>query len=136
MEINTINNRWAILQHTLSKDSLEGLHFDFLLEDGNSCRTWRLASFPHIDGPVVEAIPIAPHKLYWLQIEESLVSGGRGWAKCISRGEFHGSLPLNQLDFFCIELNSTSMFGYLGFGNDKCKFSSDSEIDFISVLNT
>ena len=26
-------NRWAILQHTFSKDSLQGLHFDLLLEE-------------------------------------------------------------------------------------------------------
>ena len=28
-----MNKRWVILRHTLSKESLQGLHFDLLVED-------------------------------------------------------------------------------------------------------
>ena len=114
-------NRWAILQHTLSKDSLQGLHFDLLLEDGKFCRTWRLVSFPVLDGPKTEAIPLAPHKLYWLEIKESAVSGDRGWAKRIDGGHFVGCLPCNMDECISIEIFSDSLHGRLELKNNFCQ---------------
>ena len=102
-----MRNRWVILKHILSisKESLESFHYDLLLEDRDFCRTWRLGSFPLMDGPIVAAIPLPPHKLYWLDREESVVSGGRGWAKRVAKGEFSGSLPLNPNECFSVKIN-------------------------------
>ena len=36
---------------------------------------------------------IAPHNLYWLDIEEKTVSGNRGFATRIKKGIFWESLP-------------------------------------------
>ncbi len=119
-----MKKRWAILQHTLSKDSLEGLHFDLLLEDEGFCRAWRLARIPLIDGPLVEAIGISAHKLYWLEREESPVSGDRGWAKRIVLGYFHGSLPSDNKDSLSIEIQSTLLRGRLELRNNLCKIST------------
>ncbi len=116
-----MTNRWAIIQHTLSKESQEGLHFDLLLENGASCRTWRLSSIPILNGPQVEAVLSVPHQLYWLEREESAVSNGRGWAKRIFYGQFHGSLPLNETDFVSIEINSSNISGRLELGNNLCE---------------
>ena len=116
--------RWVILQHTLAKESLEGLHFDLLLEDAEYCRTWRLPYIPIVDGPSVEAVPLPPHKLYWLDREESFVSGGRGWAKRIVSGSFSGSLPSKDLEFVSIEIHSNSLCGLLVLKNDLCQIFS------------
>ena len=85
--------RWVLLEHRLSKQNLKDIHFDLLLEDTNTCKTWRLEKLPRLDGPSVSAIPIAPHKLYWLERNESDVSGGRGWAYRVIGGQFKGTLP-------------------------------------------
>ena len=121
-----MEKRWVILQHTLSKESLEGLHFDLLLEDKDFCRAWRLARIPWLDGPVVEAIAIAPHNLYWLEREESPVSGDRGWAKRIVLGNFTGSLPSDKNDSISIEIHSSLFTGCLELRNNFCKISSSS----------
>ena len=81
-----------MLKHIGSPNDNQGIHFDFLLEDKDFCRTWRLSSIPLLDGPYVDSVYIAPHNLYWLDIEEKVVSGNRGFAKRIKHGIFLQSL--------------------------------------------
>ena len=85
--------RWVLLKHIGSPDDIKGIHFDLLLEDKQFCRTWRLSDIPLLDGPYVNCVCIAPHNLYWLDIEEKLVSGDRGVATRIKQGVFLQSYP-------------------------------------------
>ena len=85
--------RWVLLKHIGSPDDQKGMHFDFLLEDREFCRTWRLSDIPLLDGPYVDSVSIAPHNLDWLNIEEKVVSGNRGVAKRIKQGVFLQSFP-------------------------------------------
>ena len=63
--------RFAILTH----DHPEW-HWDFLLEAGQECRTWRLADEPAV-GATIPAEAIADHRLKYLAYEGP-VSGNRG----------------------------------------------------------
>jgi len=85
--------RWVLLKHIGSPDDIKGIHFDLLLEDKKFCRTWRLSDVPLLDGPYVDSVYIAPHNLYWLDIEERVVSGNRGVATRIKQGIFFQSFP-------------------------------------------
>ncbi len=82
-----------MLRHIGSPDDIKGIHFDLLLEDQKYCRTWRLSDIPLLDGPYVDSVCITPHDLYWLDIEEKVVSGNRGIATRIKQGIFLQSLP-------------------------------------------
>ena len=89
---------------------MEGMHFDFLLEDTDFCRTWRLSDIPLLDGPYVDSVYVAPHNLYWLDIKEKVVSGNRGVATRIKKGIFWESLPRTvnsvinlSLEWDCVE---------------------------------
>ena len=93
----------------------------------DSCRTWQLKSLPRVNGPSVEAILIAPHKLHWLDREECEVSGGRGWAKRVLKGYFDGCLPTNQDDLVSVEINSSSLSGRLQIATKLCKLVSSSK---------
>ena len=84
--------RWVLLKHIRSPDEIEGIHFDLLFEDKEFCRTWRLSDIPLLNGPYVDSVCIAPHNLYWLDIEEKVVSGNRGVATRIKNGIFLQSL--------------------------------------------
>ena len=88
--------RWVLLKHIGSPDDINGIHFDLLLEDKEFCRTWRLSDIPLLDGPYVDSIGIAPHGLYWLDIEEKVVSGHRGVAKRIKQGIYLQSFPSSK----------------------------------------
>lgn len=73
--------RFAILRH-----DFPDLHWDLLLEAGDSCRTWRLSAVPQVDVDIA-ATPIADHRLLYLDYEGP-VSGNRGIVECWDRGLF------------------------------------------------
>jgi len=79
--------RFAILEHIGAPDDPAGRHFDLLIEAAESCRTWRLATLPEPGGPPVKAVELPLHRLDWLDHEVGEVSGGRGFARNVARGE-------------------------------------------------
>jgi hypothetical protein len=78
--------RYALLRHTGAPDDPSGCHFDLLLEDGASCRTWRLADIPILNAAEQDAIPLPAHRLIWLEPRSAAVSGGTGVGRAHSRG--------------------------------------------------
>jgi hypothetical protein len=73
--------RFVVLTHDHPK-----LHWDFLLEQGQILRTWRLAQPPDTPGPI-DAEPIGDHRLRYLDYEGP-VGGGRGEVRRWDRGEY------------------------------------------------
>ena len=94
-----------MLKHALVPDDIKFVHFDFLLEDKTFCRTWRLDNIPLLDGPYVACKYIAPHNLYWLDVEEKVVSGNRGVATRIKKGTFKKSLPSIENSYVNLSLD-------------------------------
>jgi hypothetical protein len=62
-------------------------HWDFLLETGESCRTWRLLEEPG-PGRTVPAEPLPDHRLHYLT-HEGPVSRGRGTVARWDAGSFN-----------------------------------------------
>lgn len=61
-------------------------HWDFLLEQGDTCRTWRLTAAPDSGGEVI-AEPLPDHRLLYLEYEGP-VSGNRGTVSLWDTGTF------------------------------------------------
>jgi hypothetical protein len=81
--------RFVVLEHTgHPDDAAGGRHFDLLLEDGGSCRTWKLSQLPGRGGDAVVARELPPHRLAWLEVEEADVSGDRGHARRVGAGQY------------------------------------------------
>lgn len=116
-----MKNRWVLLEHRLVKNNPYEFHFDLLLEEERSCRTWRLDKLPVLNGPSVPIISLPPHKLEWLERQESIVSGGRGWAQRIEAGTFVGSLPKSHGSIISIELVSATIYGRLELEKNFCR---------------
>ncbi len=75
------NPRFAVLRH-----DHPFLHWDFLLEQGESCRTWRLMKAPDTPDDI-PAEAIADHRLMYLDYEGP-VSGDRGTVTQWDAGTF------------------------------------------------
>ncbi len=105
-------------------EDIEGFHFDFLLEDKQFCRTWRLSDIPLLDGPYVDSVYLAPHNLYWLDIKEKVVSGNRGVATRIKKGIFWESLPSLDLGFINLTLNWEGFEAYFVIDENGCRIFS------------
>ncbi|AII48479.1 hypothetical protein KR52_04875 [Synechococcus sp. KORDI-52] len=86
--------RYALLRHTGAPDDPIGCHVDLLLEDGDTCRTWRLVTVPLLNRERQPAVPLPPHRLVWLEPRSAAVSGNRGWAERIHSGSYSGVLPI------------------------------------------
>ena len=85
--------RYALLRHTGAPDDPSGCHVDLLLEDGETCRTWRLETVPQLNDEAQPAVPLPPHRKVWLEARSAAVSGNRGWAERIHAGSYIGVLP-------------------------------------------
>ncbi len=83
------------------------LHWDFLLESGAACRTWRLREEPAA-GTTVPAEPIAEHRRHYLDYEGP-VSGDRGTVTRWDAGTFEWII--SKPDRVEIELSGTRIHG-------------------------
>ena len=79
-------NRWTLLKHERIKDDLFDVHYDFLLENGQYCKTWKLFVLPELDGQVVEIFKHSDHRLIWLTIESKLLTNNRGYVQRVDYG--------------------------------------------------
>ncbi len=118
------NNRWVLLRHTGAPDDIKGIHFDFLVEDKDFCRTWRLSDIPLLDGPYVDSEHSAPHNLYWLDIEKRVLSGNRGVATRIKKGIFLDSLISIENNFLHLSLKWDDVKGDLVIDENGCRILS------------
>ena len=118
-----IANRWVLLEHRISQLSPENVHFDLLLEESLSCKTWRLEEIPVLDGPWISAILLPSHRLEWLEKQESIVSGGRGWARRIEGGFFSGQLTAES-DSISVVITSETISGKLEIIKNQCRLLS------------
>ena len=114
--------RFALLEHTGAPDDAAGRHYDLLLEDGGSCRTWRLAALPAAGGPAVEVVELVPHRLAWLDHEAGDVSGGRGFARRVDAGTYEPVAALtDQTDAVVVRLDGARVATTLEIRNARCR---------------
>ena len=103
--------RYVLLEHFGAPDDPGGCHLDLLLEDGESCRSWRLDAIPLLNGPAIRATALPPHRLIWLERESATVSGGRGWARRVVGGTMRSGLPTRADQPIQVELEGMSVIG-------------------------
>ena len=98
-----------------------GIHFDFLLEDKEFCRSWRLTDIPLLDGSYVDSIYISPHSLEWLEIKEKGLSGNRGVATRIKKGICLESLASLENSFINLSLKWEEVESHLIIDKKGCR---------------
>ena len=112
--------RYALLRHTGAPDDPNGCHFDLLLEDGETCRTWRLNKLPRLDRPPQTASALPAHRLAWLEPRSAAVSGNRGWAERVMAGRYSGALPQNPAAPVQVQLRDGDLIGILLISDGTC----------------
>ena len=81
-------NRWTLLKHEKIDNKKLDIHYDFLLENGKYCKTWKLLIFPKPDGVSVDIFEHSNHRLIWLTIESKRLTNNRGYVQRIDNGTF------------------------------------------------
>ena len=81
-------NRWTLLKHKKINNKILDIHYDFLLENGDDCKTWKLLTFPKLDSGSVEILEHSNHRLIWLTIESKVLTNNRGYVQRVDNGRF------------------------------------------------
>ena len=95
-------DKWVLLEHKVYTENSLDVHYDFLVENGIDCLTWKFLTLPLFDQASVEIFKQPNHRLIWLSREEHKLSRNRGYVKRIDHGIFKN--VSNKLDSECFKL--------------------------------
>ena len=89
-------NNWVLLEHKVYSVNSLDIHYDFLVENGIDCLTWKFLTLPLLDQASIEIFKQPNHRLIWLTRVEHELSRNRGFVKRIDHGIFKN--VSNKLD--------------------------------------
>ena len=102
--------RYVILYHQQSSPKADLTHWDLMLENDGTLRTWQIHQQPIADQQL-PATPLPDHRLDYLQYEGP-VSGDRGHVSQWDSGTFEGALPA-AAEPFSVQLQGRVFCGLL-----------------------
>ena len=117
-------NRWTLLKHERMNNKILDVHYDFLLENGQDCKTWKLPILPILDGPSVEIFKHSNHRLIWLTTESKLLTNNRGYVKRVDHGIFKSLGVSIESDQFSIILKGKLIDGLFKKNSNSCQLIS------------
>ena len=117
-------NRWTLLKHEKINHKILDIHYDFLLENGHDCKTWKLLIFPELDGVSVDIFEHANHRLIWLTIESKLLTNNRGYVKRVDNGTFKPVAVEQDSNDFSIILTGQCINGLFKKNANLCQLIS------------
>ncbi len=104
-------NRWTLLKHERMNNEILDVHYDFLLENGQDCKTWKLPILPILNGPSVPILKHSNHRLVWLTTESKLLTHNRGYVKRVDNGVFKSLGVSIESNKFSIILRGKLIYG-------------------------
>ena len=117
-------NRWTLLEHTICKREYSELHYDFLVENGLSCLTWKLFQIPILNGSVISITKQDNHRLIWLYRDKKILSRGRGIVKRKDCGTYSIINQNLSSDNFSLMLNGQILKGLFNKRDNSCRLIS------------
>tara|TARA_B100000131_G_scaffold273587_1_gene275078 strand:+ start:3104 stop:3457 length:354 start_codon:yes stop_codon:yes gene_type:complete len=116
-------NRWALLEHKIFINNYQEIHYDFLVQYGEECLTWKIFQLPKKKGTSVEIINQHNHRLIWLFEKEAELSKDRGHVKRIDYGSYvNQGKELNNEEFSLV-LDGQLMMGLFQKIGNMCKLT-------------
>ena len=114
-------NKWVLLEHKVySLNSLD-IHYDFLVENGIDCLTWKFLKLPLLNKASVEIFKQPNHRLVWLSRIEHELTDNRGFVKRIDHGIF--KIVSDKLDYENCQfiLDGQLLFGLFEISGNSCR---------------
>ena len=110
-----------MLEHKIYSPNSLDIHYDFLVENGKDCLTWKFLKLPLINQTSIEIFRQPNHRLVWLSRERHELSDNRGFVKRIDHGIFRNvSNDLNS-DYFRFILDGELLYGMFEISGNSCK---------------
>ena len=118
-------NNWVLLEHKVSSANSLDIHFDFLVENGKDCLTWKFLKIPLVNQASVEIFKQPNHRLIWLSRTEYELSDNRGFVKRIDHGIFKNVSDKEDSKYYRFILDGEILYGLFEISANSCKLSKN-----------
>ncbi len=118
-------NKWVLLEHKVYSDNSLDIHYDFLVENGIDCLTWKFLNLPLLNQSPMEIFKQPNHKLVWLSRLEHELSENRGFVKRIDHGIFKNVADKNESECFRFILDGKLLYGLFEISGNSCRLSKN-----------
>ena len=116
-------HRWVLLEHKVYSANSLNIHYDFLVENGIDCLTWKFLKVPLLNQASIEIFKQPNHRLVWLSRIEHELSGNRGFVKRIDHGRFKNVSDKLAPDSFRFILDGELLCGLFEISGNSCRLS-------------
>ena len=116
-------DKWVLLEHKVYTENSFNIHYDFLVENGIDCLTWKFFKIPHLDQAFTEIFKQPNHRLIWLSRVEHELSKNRGSVKRIDHGIFKNVSYRLDSECFRFILDGQLLHGLLEISGNSCRLS-------------
>ena len=118
-------NKWVLLEHKVCSDNSFDIHYDFLIENGMDCLTWKFLKLPLLNKPSTEIFKQPNHRLVWLSRVEHELSRNRGSVKRIDHGIFKNVSDKFDSESFKFILDGKLLYGLIEISGNSCRLSKN-----------
>ena len=118
-------NKWVLLEHKVYSANSLDIHYDFLVENGIDCLTWKFFKLPLLNQASIEILKQPNHRIVWLSRSEHELSGNRGFVKRIDHGIFKNVSDKLDSECFRFILDGESFYGLFEISGNSCRLSKN-----------
>ena len=118
-------NKWVLLEHKVYSGNSLDIHYDFLVESGMDCLTWKFLKIPLLNKAPIEIFKQPNHRLVWLSRLEHKLSGNRGFVKRIDHGIFKKVSNKSDYEYCRFILDGELLCGLFEISGNSCRLSKN-----------
>ena len=118
-------SKWVLLEHKVYSDNSLDIHYDFLIENGIDCLTWKFFKLPLLNQASIEISKQPNHRLVWLSRLEHELSDNRGFVKRIDNGIFKSVSDKLDSEYYRFILDGEVLYGLFEISVNSCRLSKN-----------
>ena len=118
-------NKWVLLEHKVYSANSLDTHYDFLVENGIDCLTWKFFKLPLFNKASIAIYKQPNHRLLWLSRLEHELSDNRGFVKRIDHGIFKNVSDKLDSEYFGFILDGKLLCGLFEIFGNSCRLSKN-----------
>ena len=118
-------NKWVLLEHKVYSANFSEIHYDFLVENGIDCLTWKFLKIPLLNKASIEISKQPNHRLVWLSRIEHELSDNRGFVKRIDHGISKNVSSRLDSEYYRFVLDGKLLNGLFEISANSCRLSNN-----------
>ena len=118
-------DKWVLLEHEVYNTKSKDIHYDFLVENGIDCLTWKFLKLPLLNQSSIEISKQANHRLVWLSRIEHELSENGGFVKRIDHGKFKNVSDKLDSEYCRLILDGELFYGLFEISGNSCRLSKN-----------